>query len=273
MVWPAHVDHNRGTYHDRFHLADGPSIGTVVIDEWAVDLARLERAGIAFRHRRGGARMPDRRPCDRPREISTPPTQARLVRSSAASADRGSSMPRSSASRSATTSSTRDPPAVQMRAHCRQRPYFPTALFEACRSSSMISTAPSPGAPYHGGNKLLKELNYTPEVTRLQFLEARGCRLRDRRRDEHPELRLMPENAEPLAYGPTHNPWDTAPRPADRAADCSAVAAGLVPVACAGDGGGSIRIPASMCGLFGPEAVSGPACHSGPRSRNRGAGS
>ena len=66
-----------------------------------------------------------------------------------------------------------------------------------------------------------------------------------------PEFGLMP-STEPQAYGPTHNPWNPTTHPAVRAAaPAAAVASGMVPVAHAGDGGGSIRIPASMCGLFG----------------------
>lgn len=66
-----------------------------------------------------------------------------------------------------------------------------------------------------------------------------------------PELGLTPMT-EPQAFGPTRNPWEpsrTAGGSSGGAA--AAVAARLVPLASGGDGGGSIRIPASCCGLFG----------------------
>lgn len=57
---------------------------------------------------------------------------------------------------------------------------------------------------------------------------------------------------EPHVFGPTRNPWDLDRTPGGSSGgSAAAVAAGIVPVAAASDGGGSIRIPASACGLFG----------------------
>lgn len=76
-------------------------------------------------------------------------------------------------------------------------------------------------------------------------------------RTNAPEFGIKPIT-EPEAFGPTRNPWAlhrTSGGSSGGAA--AAVAAGVVPVAGASDGGGSIRIPAACCGLFGLKAGRG----------------
>jgi amidase len=107
------------------------------------------------------------------------------------------------------------------------------------------------GAPLHQGNIALKRANHVATTTSYLFekLEQGGFIVVGK--TNTPEFGLM-TTTEPVAYGATHNPWNLAHTPGGSSGgSAAAVASGMVPVGHAGDGGGSIRIPSSMCGLFG----------------------
>jgi amidase len=113
------------------------------------------------------------------------------------------------------------------------------------------------GEPLHLGNRMLRDLGYVADHDSYLFAKlcAAGCVIVGK--TNTPELGLLP-TTESQAYGPARNPWDLTRSPGGSSGgSAAAVAAGMVPFAHAGDGGGSIRIPASACGLFGLKPTRG----------------
>ncbi|HMC41361.1 MAG TPA: amidase, partial [Acidimicrobiales bacterium] len=80
-------------------------------------------------------------------------------------------------------------------------------------------------------------------------LKAQGCIVVGK--TNTPELGHYADTVSPL-FGATRNPWDLACSPGGSSGgSAAAIAAGMVPLATGSDGGGSIRIPSSLCGLSG----------------------
>ena len=100
------------------------------------------------------------------------------------------------------------------------------------------------------GSKLYRDHRYAVDCELFVRLERAG--LVTFARTTSPEFGIGP-TAEGAAYGrPTRNPWNLERVAGGSSAGSgAAVAAGIVPIAHGSDGGGSVRIPASSCGLFG----------------------
>ncbi len=156
----------------------------------------------------------------------------------------------------------------------RLNPQLNAVIHELFGRARAEAAGPLPEGPFQGVPMLLKDLgaelagapfceglrfagDYTSTVTQTltqRFMDA-GFVICGK--TNTPELGILP-TTEPARFGASHNPWDLAHSTGGSSGgSAAAVASGMVPVAHANDGGGSIRIPASCCGLVGLKPTRG----------------
>ena len=141
-----------------------------------------------------------------------------------------------------------------------------TTIFEKARDQARTGNLPK--GPFHGVPFLLKDLepimagvpqsmgsrafkDFLPDTDNELVKRFRASGLVILGKTNCPELGLMGVT-EPELWGPARNPWKLEVTPGGSSGgSAAAVSSGMVPIASAGDGGGSIRIPAACCGLFG----------------------
>ncbi len=104
--------------------------------------------------------------------------------------------------------------------------------------------------PSHNGSRLFANTVYTRDSAIYERIRATGVVTYGR--TTSPEGGIGPATESAIYGGPTRNPWDlTRTSGGSSGGSGAAVAAGIVPMAHGSDGGGSVRIPAASCGLFG----------------------
>ncbi len=108
--------------------------------------------------------------------------------------------------------------------------------------------------PSHNGSNLLRNTLYARDSALYERIRATG--LVTFGRTTSPEGGIGPTTESAVYGAPTRNPWDLSRTSGGSSGGAgAAVAAGIVPMGHGSDGGGSVRIPASSCGLFGFKAT------------------
>jgi len=146
---------------------------------------------------------------------------------------------------------------------------------EAKRAEASVNGDELP--PFHGVPISIKDLNETKGVRTTHGAAAFADRISDRDdevvarmkragfimlgKTNTPEFGSTPFT-DPPGYYPARNPWDTERTTGGSSGGAGgALAAGLCPIAQGSDGGGSVRIPASLCGVYGIKPSRGRISH------------
>jgi amidase len=152
-------------------------------------------------------------------------------------------------------------------------PKLNAVIYKAYGGARQRASEPASGAPFGGVPLLIKD-NATiagipstrgsralrgnvPDKTAPFFAAAEAAGFNVLGVTNMPELGII-DGTENVLYGPTHNPWNLDYSPSGSSGGSAAcVAAGVLPLAHGTDGGGSLRMPASHCGLFALKASRG----------------
>src|ERR1700744_335265 len=125
----------------------------------------------------------------------------------------------------------------------------PHGIFAGVPTLLKDMRAAATGMPTRSGSRMMPAIPSDHDSTLVARYRANG--LIPLGKTNVPEFGIVP-TTESLLYGAAHNPWNLDYTPGGSSGgSAAAVAAGIVPIAHSTDGGGSIRIPASNCGLVG----------------------